>query len=54
MGVSFQAHGREQDVWEPASLVDVLCRSVGVRLAEVHAVDAGVLIRDPAEGVAVT
>lgn len=41
--------GREQDVFVPASLV--VCRSVGVLPAEVH---AGALSQGPAEGAAVT
>lgn len=36
----------------PALLVDVRCRSVGVRPAEVHAVDAAARSRDPAEEAA--
>lgn len=35
-------------------LVDVLCKSVGVLLAEVRAGGAGALSRGPAEGVAAT
>lgn len=53
-GFSFQADGRKQGVFEPASLVDVRCRSVGVLLAVVRAVGAGALSRDPAEEEAVT
>lgn len=54
MGFSFQADGREQGVFVPALLVDVLCKSVGVLLAEVRAGGAGALSRGPAEGVAAT
>lgn len=48
-GFSFQADGREQGVFVPALLVDVLCKSVGVLLAEVRAGGAGALSRGPAE-----
>lgn len=54
MGLSFQARGREPGVWVPALLVDARCKSVGVLLAEVHAVDVGVLSQDPAEEAVVT
>lgn len=54
MGFSFQADGREQDASVPALLVDVLCKSVGVLLAVVHAGGAEALSRGPAEEVAAT
>lgn len=52
VGFSFQVHGRWRGVFAPALLVGVLCKSVGVLLAEVRAVGAGPLCRGPAEGVA--
>lgn len=54
MGFSFQADGRKQDVFVPALLVDALCKSVGVLLAEVRAGGAGALSQGPAEGAAAT
>lgn len=54
MGFSFQADGREQGAFVPALLVDVLCKSVGVLLAVVHAGGAGALSRGPAEEAAAT
>lgn len=54
MRFSFQADGREQGVFVPALLVDVLCKSVGVLLAVVHAGGAGALSRGPAEEAAAT
>lgn len=46
---SFQADEREQGEVVPASLVGVLCKSVGVLLAEVHAGGAGAPSQAPAE-----
>lgn len=54
MGISFQADGREQGASVPALLVDVLCKSVGVRLAVVRAGGAGAQSRAPVEAVAAT
>lgn len=51
-GFSFRADGTEVGVSVPALLVGVRCRSVGVRPAEVHAVDAAALSQDPAEEAA--
>lgn len=51
-GFSFQADETEEGVSVPALLVDVLCRNVGVLLAEVHAVDVGALHQGLAEEAA--
>lgn len=53
-GVSFQADGTKQGASVPASLVDALCKSVGVLLVAVRVGDAGALSLDPAEGAAAT
>lgn len=44
-GFSFQADETAEGVSVPALLADVLCRNVGVHLAEAHAVDVGELYR---------
>lgn len=51
-GFSFRADETEKDGPVPALLVDVICRSVGVAPAVVHAVGVGALCRGPAEAEA--
>lgn len=51
-GFSFQVDGRKQDAFVPALLADVLCRSAGALLAEVHAVGAEALSQGPVVEVA--